>query len=126
MTTQEPVEDPAGTPGEIPDTEPPPATEPPDDMPSPDGYPVRLRRRGLLPDEPAKPPQDAIGRYKLTTPPITSPTDPISPFIRGRVPRKRRSDWPVFVFALVASSVVMAVCCIAGFALFTRSNPFSP
>jgi hypothetical protein len=124
MTTQEPVEDPAGEPseaGEVRDTEPAP-----EDMPTPDGYPVRLRRRGLLPDEPAKPPDDAIGWYKLSVPPITSPTDPVSPFIRGRVPRKRRSDWPVFVFALVASSVVMAICCIAGFALFTRSNPFGP
>ena len=124
MTTHGPDQDSVGEPGEVGDAR---DTEPsPEDLPSPDGYPVRLRRRGLLPDEPAKPPQDAIGRYKLTTPPITSPTDPISPFIRGRVPRKRRSDWPVFVFALVASGVVMAICCLAGFALFTRSNPFTP
>jgi len=124
MTTHGPEQDSVGEPGDVGGAQ---DTEPlPQDEPSLDGYPVRLRRRGLLPDEPAKPPDDVIGRYKLSTPPITSPTDPVSPFIRGRVPRKRRSDWPVFVFALVASSVVMAVCCIAGFALFTRSNPFTP
>ena len=48
------------------------------------------------------------------------------PFIAPPVPRKRRSDWPVLVFALVIAGVALAVCCIAGFALYASRVPVRP
>jgi disulfide bond formation protein DsbB len=60
------------------------------------------------------------GRYKAhgEVPP-TRPLDPIRPYIAPRTGRRRRSDWPVLVFALIVWCLIMAGCCIAGFAIYT-------
>jgi hypothetical protein len=50
--------------------------------------------------------------------PPSVPLDPILPYISPPVPRRRRSDWPVLAVALVVAALVMAVCCIAGFAIY--------
>jgi hypothetical protein len=51
--------------------------------------------------------------------PPSVPQDPILPYIAPPVPRHRRSDWPVVVVAMIISALVMAGCCIAGFALYS-------
>ena len=51
--------------------------------------------------------------------PPSVPLDPILPYVAPPVPRRRRSDWPVLVVAMIISALVMAGCCIAGFALYT-------
>jgi hypothetical protein len=43
-------------------------------------------------------------------------------FVAPPVNRRRRSDWVVLLFALIVSGLVMAVCCIAGFALYTTKG----
>lgn len=63
-----------------------------------------------------KPQRYSTGRGQV---PPTRPLDPILPYIAPPVPRRRRSDWPVLVFALIVSGLVMAGCCIAGFALYS-------
>lgn len=50
------------------------------------------------------------------------PPDAINPFLVGPVRRRRRSDWLVLVFALVVSSLIMAGCCIAGFAVYVNNG----
>ena len=50
------------------------------------------------------------------------PPDAINPYLVGPVRRRRRSDWPVLVFALVVSGLIMAGCCIAGFALYVNNG----
>lgn len=58
--------------------------------------------------------------------PPTRPLDPIQPYMPPRVSRRRRSDWPVLVFALVIACLFMAGCCVAGFALYSGyGNPFA-
>jgi hypothetical protein len=52
----------------------------------------------------------------------TRPLDPIRPYMPPRVNRRRRSDWPILVFALVVACLVMAAFCVAGFALYTDVN----
>lgn len=42
------------------------------------------------------------------------------PYVAPRVTRRRRSDWPVLVFALIVATLVMAACCIAGFAVYVK------
>jgi hypothetical protein len=42
----------------------------------------------------------------------------VIPFIAPPVSRRPRSDWPVLVVALVVAAIVLAACCIAGYALF--------
>lgn len=71
------------------------------------------------------PPLYSGGRYQASrvTPPAYPP-DPILPFIAPPVPRRRRSDWPVLVLALIVSAVLLAACCIAGYALYTSKGPF--
>lgn len=64
------------------------------------------------------------GSLKWEAPVQTMPTDPVRPFVSRGVPRKRGSDWPVFVFALVVAAVVTMGCCLAGFATFAAWNPF--
>ena len=60
------------------------------------------------------------GRYKaMGEVPPTRPLDPIRPYIAPRTGRRRRSDWPVLLFALIVSSLIMAGCCIVGFAIYT-------
>jgi hypothetical protein len=66
---------------------------------------------------------EAIGRFTWEAPIQTMPTDPVWPFV-SRVKRKRRSDWPVLVFALVVAAIVTMGCCLAGFAGFSAWNPF--
>ena len=66
---------------------------------------------------------EAIGRFKWEAPIQTKPTDPIWPFV-SRIKRKRRSDWPVLVFALVVAAIVTIGCCLGGFATFAAWNPF--
>ena len=51
--------------------------------------------------------------------PPSIPMDPILPYIAPPVPRRRRSDWPVLLVAMIISALVMAGCCIAGFALYS-------
>jgi len=59
------------------------------------------------------------GRYRVSRiPPPTQPPDPILPFIAPPVARRRRSDWPVLVVALIISAIVLAACCIAGYVLY--------
>jgi hypothetical protein len=67
------------------------------------------------------------GRYQVSrVPPPTQPPDPILPFIAPPVPRRRRSDWPVLLVALIISAIVLAACCIAGYVLYlSNGSPFS-
>ncbi len=76
-------------------------------------------------EEVPPPPSTAIGRYRFDAPSLNHPPDPIMPFIRSPKPRKRRSDWPVLVFALAIAALALAVCCIAGFALYASRAPFA-
>lgn len=55
--------------------------------------------------------------------PPAVPLDPILPYISPPVPRRRKSDWPVLVIALIVSALVMMTCCIAGFALYNGYAP---
>jgi hypothetical protein len=48
------------------------------------------------------------------------------PYVAPPVTRRRRSDWPVLVFALVVATIVMAVFCIAGFALYVQRGGTFP
>jgi hypothetical protein len=66
---------------------------------------------------------EAIGRFKWEAPVQTMPTDVIWPMV-SRVKRRRRSDWPVLVFALVVAAIVTIGCCLGGFAAFSAWNPF--
>ena len=67
-----------------------------------------------------------IGYYPHEQKVPSHPTDSVRQFssFGGTPPRKRRSDWPVLVFALVVTAAVSAGCCLAGFALFTTWRPF--
>ncbi len=72
-------------------------------------------------EEPEEPPADTGEPHRVTTPalPPKRPPDPIGPFLRPPGPRRRSRDWPVLVFALIVSVLVMAGCCIAGLAVYT-------
>jgi hypothetical protein len=48
------------------------------------------------------------------------PREAFRPYVAPPVTRRRRSDWPILVFALVAAAVVMAGFCIAGFAVYVQ------
>jgi len=63
-----------------------------------------------------KPQRYSTGRGQV---PPAHPLDPILPYIAPPVRRRRRSDWPVLLLALIVSGLVMAGCCIAGFALYS-------
>jgi hypothetical protein len=76
-------------------------------------------------EEVPPPPQSAVGRYRFEAPRLDHPPDPIMPFIAPPVPRKRRRDWPVLVFAIVIALLALATCCIAGFALYSSRAPFA-
>jgi hypothetical protein len=86
--------------------------------------------RNLPPDEPAarfqereRPNRYATGIGQRHP---TRPLDPIRPYMAPPVARRRRSDWPVMIFAMVVAALVMVGCCIAGFALYSGyGNPFS-
>lgn len=78
----------------------------PDASHSPDGHAEQT---------PAYPP--GRGTAPGVVPP-SRPPDPIVPFLAPPLPRRRGRDWGILVFALVASSIIMAGCCIAGFAIY--------
>jgi hypothetical protein len=90
--------------------------------------------RASLPKEPAPaqlfdgdempPPPRVTGFYRIDTGPPKHPSDPILPFVAPRTSRRRRSDWPVLVVALFIAAIVLATCCIAGFALYSSKGPF--
>jgi len=63
------------------------------------------------------------GCYQVSrVPPPTQPPDPILPFIAPPVARRRRSDWPVLLVALIISAIVLAACCIAGYVLYLSNG----
>jgi hypothetical protein len=69
------------------------------------------------------PPVFTSGRYGFADlPPGRHPPDPMVPFVAPPVSRRRRSDWPVLVVALVVSSLVLAGCCIAGYVLYASKG----
>ena len=73
----------------------------------------------------ARPARYARGRGKVTPGrPPTRPTDPIRPFIGRALPRRRRSDWGVLIFALIVSGLLLAACCAAGFAFYSTKGGF--
>jgi hypothetical protein len=73
-----------------------------------------------------EPPVFTSGRYQFADrPPSVHPPDPVVPFVAPPVSRRRRSDWPVLVVALVVSSLVLAGCCIAGYVLYASKGPVS-
>ena len=122
-----------------------PHEEPPPDAPDAgstgDGKPVgeadlserhvgRARADGLGPSQlfdetEDPPPPGATGWYPVETGPMRHPSDPILPFIAPPVERRRRRDWPVLVVVMIIAGLVMAGCCIAGFALYSAKAPFS-
>jgi hypothetical protein len=86
--------------------------------------------RNLPPDEPAarfqapeRPNRYATGIGQRHP---TKPPDPIRPYMAPPVARRRRSDWPVMIFVMVVTAIVMVGFCLVGFALWTAyGNPFS-
>jgi hypothetical protein len=58
--------------------------------------------------------------HRHTRPYAAHATEPI--FVAPPAPRRRRSDWPILLFALVVSVLIMAACCIAGFAFYVRNG----
>jgi hypothetical protein len=86
--------------------------------------------RNLPPDEPAarfdadeKPSRYSTGIGQRQP---TKPLDPIRPYLAPPVPRRRRADWQVMIFAMVVAGLVMVGCCVAGFALYSAyGNPFA-
>lgn len=73
-----------------------------------------------------QPPVFTSGRYQFfDRPPGLHPPDPVVPFVAPPVSRRRRSDWPVLVVALVISSLVLAGCCVAGYVLYASKGPIS-
>ncbi len=74
-----------------------------------------------------KPEPGVIGKYPYDWPLPTQPPDTVRAFSSlFPKPRHRRSDWPVLTFVLSVAAAVMVGCCLAGFALFTTWNPFTP
>jgi hypothetical protein len=119
MTTQGPQEEPpSDAPGAASGEEGSTEVFSSDEGPAVGGVAHAYRGEGVPP-----PPTAARGRYRFDAPPLNHPPDPILPFIAPPVPRRRRSDWPVLVIALIIAALVMAGCCIAGFALYTTKAP---
>jgi hypothetical protein len=50
------------------------------------------------------------------------PREAFRPYVAPPVTRRRRSDWPVLVFALIVATIVMAGCCLAGFAVYAQNG----
>jgi hypothetical protein len=89
-----------------------------DPDPDPEDAPSAYEGTEILP-----PPVFTSGRYQFPGSPSASrPPDPVVPFVAPPVSRRRRSDWPVLVVALVISSIVLAGCCIAGYALYASKS----
>jgi hypothetical protein len=90
----------------------------PDPDPDPDDAPSAYEGTEILP-----PPVFSSGRYQFPGSPSTSrPHDPVVPFVAPPVSRRRRSDWPVLVVALIISAIVLAGCCIAGYAVYASKT----
>ena len=90
----------------------------PDDEPNPDREPSAYVGKEVLP-----PPAFSSGRYQFAGRQApTRPPDPVVPFVAPPVPRRRRSDWPVLVVALVVSAFILAACCIAGYVLYASKG----
>jgi hypothetical protein len=86
--------------------------------PNPDDEPSAYHGTEVLP-----PPIHTTGRYQYGMPRSPArPPDPVSPFVAPPVNRRRRSEWPVLVVALVISSLVLAACCIAGYMLYASKG----
>ena len=51
-----------------------------------------------------------------------TPHEAFRPYVAPPVTRRRRSDWPVLVFALIVATIVMAGFCIAGFAVYVQKG----
>jgi hypothetical protein len=64
-----------------------------------------------------KPQQLNKGRGKFHP---TVPWDPLRPYISWPKKRKRRSDWPVLVIALIVTAITLVIFCLGGFALFRK------
>lgn len=54
------------------------------------------------------------------------PREAFRPYVAPPVTRRRRSDWPVLVFALVVATIVMAGFCLAGFAVYVQRGGTFP
>jgi hypothetical protein len=90
--------------------------------------------RGLSPSDDDRPPDSgedlAITESFAATrghrgTPAMRPPEAINPYVAPPVSRRRRSEWPVLLVALVLSGLIMAGFCLAGFALYVRNgNPF--
>jgi acyl dehydratase len=66
----------------------------------------------------------AVTRGRRWVAPVRPP-EALHAYVAPRVKRRRRSDWPVLLIALIVAALVMAGCCIAGFALYTtKGSPF--
>jgi hypothetical protein len=66
----------------------------------------------------------AITRGRRRVAPMRPP-EALNAYVAPRVSRRRRADWPVLIIALVVAGLVMAGCCVAGFALYsTKGSPF--
>jgi hypothetical protein len=50
------------------------------------------------------------------------PHEAFRPYVAPPVTRRRKSDWPVLVFALIVATVVMAGFCLAGFAVYVQNG----
>lgn len=53
--------------------------------------------------------------------PPSIPQDPLAPYLNPGVPRKRKSDWPVLMVALVVAALLAAAFCAIGLTIYTRS-----
>src|SRR5262252_1916334 len=48
------------------------------------------------------------------------PREAFRPYVAPPVSRRRRSDWPVLVLALIVATIVMLAFCLGGFALYAE------
>jgi hypothetical protein len=55
-----------------------------------------------------------------------APPEAFRPYVAPPVTRRRKSDWPVLVFALIVATVVMAGFCLAGFAVYVQNGGSFP
>jgi len=77
-------------------------------------------------EQPAVPraPAAVIGSFPYHVKQPEAPPDPITPYLSAPVKRRRRSEWPVMAFGMVAAAIVMVTCCLAGYGLFVHGHPF--
>lgn len=63
----------------------------------------------------------AITRGRRWVPPMRPP-EALNAYVAPRTKRRRRSDVPVLIIALVVAGLIMAGCCIAGFAVYSTKG----